>query len=449
MNKESEARSAGRFLHNLGISFLLILISSVLGIGLLVLSEFVPVDRMERNLSRSAQIFRDTGKYPSLYTWCSSRLDNDSDAKMLMMAGSVSSEYPVENAVMSRRGIIGDWDPVQIITAHYLDGKDYDGTADYPRYWHGYKLLYRPLLLFFDYHRIRQINLVCQAGLAGLVCLMMFRFPGKGKGMILPLLISYGMMMPSVIGRTLEYSPGLYISLLSVLVLLLLYRKGNGENKAYLVFLFSGILTTYWDVFVYPMAALGFPLVVVLYLSEEKKVSGSLIRLIRLVFFWGLGYSVMWVLKWTIGSILTGSNLFADGLETIAFRTSSEADGIVYTAFQTISLNLQYFFRTPVSFLFLAFLMTEAALLMTRMPKNAEVLKTMGTVIFPYVLIMCIPLVWYAVTKNHATIHYWFTNKALIVSTMALMCGMDELRKTLTDPAAKKHIEAVSEGKIK
>ena len=200
--------------------------------------------------------------------------------------------------------------------------------------------------------------------------------------MILPLLISYGMMMPSVIGRTLEYSPGLYISLMSVLVLLLLYRKGNGENKAYLVFLFSGILTTYWDVFVYPMAALGFPLVVVLYLSEEKKVSGSLIRLIRLVFFWGLGYSVMWVLKWTIGSILTGSNLFADGLETIAFRTSSEADGIVYTAFQTISLNLQYFFRTPVSFLFLAFLMTEAALLMTRMPKNAEALTALGYTYF-------------------------------------------------------------------
>lgn len=434
----SESVTSGRFLHDLGKAVLLILISAVLGTGLLILSEFLPADRMDRNLAQSAQVFRDTGKYPSLFTWCSSRLDNDSDAKMLMMAGSVSPEHPVENAVMSRRGIIGDWDPVQIITAHYLDGQDYDGTADYPRYWHGYKLLYRPLLLFFDYHRIRQINLACQAGLVFLLCLLMFRSPGAEKSMILPLLISYGMMVPSVMGRTLEYSPGLYISLLSALALVLLYRKDRGEEKAWTVFLFSGILTAFWDVFVYPMAALGFPLVTALFLASEKNVSGSLKRMIRLGFFWGLGYGGMWVMKWTIGSVLTGGNLFIDGLETIAFRTGSEADGVVYTAAQTIGLNLQYFFRTPVSFLFAAFLLAETGLLAAGMPKNRDAMKTMGKEILPYVLTACIPLVWYALTKNHATIHYWFTSKALSVLTMALMCGLEQVRRTMKVPFPKR-----------
>ena len=82
----SESSNMRKIRQSLAKSLLLILLSAALGTGLLILSELLPAGPMDRHLADSAEIFRDTGKYPSLYTWCTSRLDNDSDAKLLQMA---------------------------------------------------------------------------------------------------------------------------------------------------------------------------------------------------------------------------------------------------------------------------------------------------------------------------------------------------------------------------
>ena len=228
-------------------ALLLIILSAVVGTGLLILSEFLPAEPMDRNLEHSADIFQATGKFPNLHTWCSSRLDNYSDAIMLMMAGNVSAEHPVEYAMMSYHPVMGELDPVQIITRHYIEGVPYEEYEPYSRYWHGYGIIYRLLLQLFDYHRIRQLNMALQAGLILVLCAAMYRAGQQGKRMILPLLISYGMLAPAVMGLNLEYSLGFYVSLFSVLTLLVLHRKGRIREKEYLVLLFSGIGTAYWD----------------------------------------------------------------------------------------------------------------------------------------------------------------------------------------------------------
>ena len=66
-------KTDGRFWRKVGKSVLLIVLSAALGTGLLVLSEFMPAEPMDRNLARSADIFQVTGKFPNLHTWCSSR----------------------------------------------------------------------------------------------------------------------------------------------------------------------------------------------------------------------------------------------------------------------------------------------------------------------------------------------------------------------------------------
>lgn len=430
----SEASSGRVFLKQLGKSLLLILLSAVLGTGLLILSEFLPAEPMDRNLARSADIFQATGKFPNLHTWCSSKLDNYSDAIMLLMAGNVSAEHPVDHAMLSWHGIMKEYyDPVQLFVKHYIGGEEYEDYEPYSRYWHGYGVLYRLLLLFADYHRIRQLNAVLQSGLLLLLFFLMYRSGERSRGMILPLLISYGMLAPAVMWMNLEYSLGLYISLFSVLALLLLYRRGSLRKKEYLVFLFSGICTAYWDVLTYPMAALGLSLVAAFCLEPEQKPAGTVVRMVRLGFFWGLGYGVMWVLKWGIGTLLTGYNVFEDGISTFLMRTGSEAYGEAVTAWDALRDNLLYFFRTPVSFLLLAYLAAAAVLLVRRFPRGKGALKRLGGAVLPFLLIACIPLAWCAVTKNHAAIHYWLASKAFIVTTMALMCGLDRARR---EPAA-------------
>ena len=44
----------------------------------------------------------------------------------------------------------------------------------YPRFWHGYLLFLKPLLVFFDFHGIRYINLMFQLGLLFFILYLMY-----------------------------------------------------------------------------------------------------------------------------------------------------------------------------------------------------------------------------------------------------------------------------------
>ena len=432
----SESSRPEPFRRVLGKSLLLILLSAVLGTGLLILSEFLPADPMDRNLARSADIFQATGKFPNLHTWCSSRLDNYSDAIMLLMSGTVSREKPAEYAMLAWHGDMGDLDPVQIFVKHYIDGEPYEKYVPYSRYWHGYGVIYRLLLQVFDYHRIRQLNLLLQVSLILLLCWEMYRAGARGRGMMLPLLITWAMLGPAVMGMNLEYSLGFYVSMLSSLAALVLFRKGRLREREEMVLLFSGICTAYWDVLTYPMAALGMPLAVIFCLDPDGNLPGALKHLLRLGFLWGLGYGLMWALKWAIGTALTGYNCFEDALATLLLRTSGEAYGETVTALDTVLSNVRYFFGTPFSWLFAAFLLGEAGLLALRMPREKAAFRALGMRLLPFVLIAAIPMVWCVVTKNHASIHFWLASKGLIVTVMALMCGLDQARRALTGSGA-------------
>lgn len=425
--RKPESASDGEFSRQVWRALLLIILSALIGTGLLILSEFLPAEPMDRNLEQSADIFQATGKFPNLHTWCSSRLDNYSDAIMLMMAGNVSAEHPVEHAMMSYYPVMGELDPVQIITRHYIQGVPYEEYEPYSRYWHGYGVIYRLLLQLFDYHRIRQLNMALQVGLILVLCVEMYRAGEQGKRMILPLLISYGMLAPFVMGLNLEYSLGFYVSMFSVLILLVLHRKGRIRELEIFVLLFSGIGTAYWDVLTYPMAALGLSLVAAFCLAPERELRQSLIRLIRLVFFWGMGYGLMWVSKWIIGTILTGQNVFEEGISNFLLRTSSEAYGETVSAWETIWSNLSYFLHTPVSFLMLTYLLVLTVMLVMRMTGGKADWKMLAEGMLPFFLIACIPLAWCAITKNHAGVHFWLASKGFVVTSMALMCGLAQV----------------------
>ena len=437
----SKPRNKGTFWRRVGVSFLLILLSAAVGTGLLILSELLPGEPMDRNLERSADIFQATGKFPNLHTWCSSRLDNYSDAIMLQMAGNVSREHPVEYAMMSYHPVMGELDPVQIFTKHYIEGIPYKEYEAYSRYWHGYGVIYRLLLLFFDYHRIRLLNAALLMGLRLLLCWVMYRGGKRSRGMILPLLISYAMMAPAVMWMNLEYSLGFYIAMFALLAMLSLYRKGELREKEEMVLLFSGICTAYWDVLTYPMAALGIPLLAACLLDREEKMGKTLIRIVRLCFFWGMGYGLMWISKWAIGTVLTGQNVFAEGISTFLLRTGSEADGEMVSLGTMLWNNTVYFFRTPFSILFFGYVLIMAVRLVRR---TIGLRKAAAKSILPYLLIAMIPYVWCIVTKNHASIHFWLVTKAFIVSTMAIMCGLHQEAESAREFIASDRVKSSS-----
>lgn len=58
-----------------------------LGIVLMFAVYCLPTDSMNRHLQESKAVFEEEGSYPRYHSWCSSTLDNFTDALMLLSAG--------------------------------------------------------------------------------------------------------------------------------------------------------------------------------------------------------------------------------------------------------------------------------------------------------------------------------------------------------------------------
>ena len=58
--------------------------------------------------------------------------------------------------------------------------------------------------------------------------------------------------------------------------------------------------------------------------------------------------------------------------------------------------------------------------------------------LFPFLLTGLAPVAWYAFATNHSVIHYWFTNKACVVSFLGIVFGLVCLLQTKEKALNKK-----------
>ena len=53
--------------------------------------------------------------------------------------------------------------------------------------------------------------------------------------------------------------------------------------------------------------------------------------------------------------------------------------------------------------------------------------------LIPYLIIIFIPFVWYFVLSQHSNMHYWFTNKSLMISFFACLVILTKLSNKAND----------------
>lgn len=400
-----------------------LIIAAGIGTALLWAVYCLPVDSIEHHVRLSAVTIQEEGTYPRLYSWCSSQLDNWTDSIMLLEASDATEASTLEKAMLAYRGSIDNCNPSETFVAHYIQNVEFTRIAEYPRYWHGYLVVLKPLLSFFNYSTIRIINGVIQLVALILVCVLM-----KRKDLtpyIIPYILCYLMLMPIALTKCFQFSSCYYVFTVGVIALLIL--KDSARLKlAYLVFLNIGILTAYIDFLTYPIATYGVPAIISVVLSRNDHLEEKLIGIVRNGFFWCLGYGGMWGAKWVISSITIGNNVFANAMDAFTSRTSTvSSDGLTqYSVFNCELMNYTRFIQTP--FIILVIIFSIYILFKYIRRYNFEY-KCALTISLPYTILSFAPVVWYAFATNHSYIHYWFTNKACVVTLMALLFGITDL----------------------
>lgn len=391
---------------------------------MLVLVFLLPVQEMKANVQRSTEIYDYEGVYPQLaWGYKMSQLDNSTDATMLLNAIFPGLGNKIEDAMKIFRIEYHDRTPVESLTDYANDVNAETYTIAYPRYWHGYLVVLKPLLLLFDVADIRIFNMIGLFILLAYIILLMQR---KGlEKYILPFGISVLLLNPVAISLSFQFSTVSYIMLFSILILL---KKDRWKSENLLLFFgLIGIATAYFDFLTFPLVGLYFPMIFIL--MKEKSWKDAAKMVVTCSIAWMIGYAGMWSGKWLIGSILTGENFFVNALSRAnEYKSMKYGDGTV-NSLQVIWKNIEVLVKWPIVILGAVIIFWWVKIFVKAAKRCTITMKWM----LPCLLIALAPFVWFMAAGTHSYIHYWFTYRELCVSVFAILTGLWKIMDEKTD----------------
>lgn len=401
--------------------FVCLLLSILAGILLMTCVYILPTGRMLTQADRSLPIFENEG---TSFCWApeekSARLDGFTDAIMLQTAVYVQDENPMKAAMRNDRMEFteGKLDPAGSLK-QYVYGNRSGYVVDYARYWHGYLLFLKPLLLFFSLSDIRMMNAALQLILAAGVLLLAFR--KRGLRLALPMGLALLVLNPVSTALSMQFSSIYYLTLLGLLIMLL--TESWHRSWGYLVFLFLGIGTAFFDFLTYPACAVGTCLALQALMSRADGKT-RLLKTVGSGAAWAFGYGGMWSGKWLAASLITGNSVMRDAVEQAQYRSGGEvtaAEGGVSATFGAVlGRNLGILANPAAAVIVLALLGLLVWLLVTKRCRFAVERASLPSLAVAF----SVPFVWYFLLRNHSLVHCWMTYRNLSAAVFALSGGL-------------------------
>lgn len=389
----------------------------ILGFLLLVLVYLLPVAPMRENVQSSIEEWNTEGAWPAVIGgYSGSILDNFTDSIMQSIAIYESEEPVPVKAMKNYYAVHPTIGTVGALYA-YVQGEECYGE-NYARYWHGYLVVLKPLLLLFSYKELRIVNTVALSLLVAVVIYLLSKHLSKGAGIVF--LLSLMFLMPLTLFRCLDMANMLYVTLIAMIILLLKKNVWNKEGNILIYFLMVGMLTSYMDFLTYPMITLGVPLTtyMALHMCDKKQPVAGRISILSIA-FWGAGYGGMWSAKWILASLITGENIILNALRTVKQRSDLQTEKIdLLSRVRAIGANVDVLFQGVCGIALTLLLIIMIGCLIRSFVKK----QVNGKGLRMFLLVGAIPLVWLFVTSEHAGMHSWFTYRNLVVSVYA--CGM-------------------------
>ena len=396
----------------------IIFIAIILGFLILLCVYGLPTGRIIVHAAKSAETLFHESDYPN---WAPDSatgiLDNYTDATMISGAAYDGTEYSIaEKALLVPRV---DYPSVLRVEAlAYSMGiqpaASSPFTAVYPRYWHGYLLFLKPLLIAFDISQIRLLMMCIVFIVTSFTAVVVYRNLGTlySIGLLCALLV----INPVTVSMSMQFQNVYIIALVTIDVLLLMPA---GRARPDLIFLISGISIAFFDFLTYPITALGLPLCVSIVYYRKPVLSDAIRFHVRNSALWFFGYVGMWSGKWILTYILTGFNAVRDGLDRIQFHSeeaSPDVQGKTITSFETVHMNFDVL-KSPV---IVAVLLVALAMVLVMLTYKKTAFDPDNRTILLLILAGLIPFAWYAFAKNHSYVHFWFTYRSLSVWIMSL-----------------------------
>ena len=286
--------------------------------------------------------------------------------------------------------------------------------VEYSRYWHGYVVVLRILLFFFQYYEIRIINGIFQIML--FCAIMGWLVKHKGTKYAIAFATSYALLMPAALAQCLQYSWIYYIAFTALFIYIKRKEYLEKEERYIYFFLLLGAVTSYLDLLTYPLFTWG--LVIVWWLLLQDKVESVGRYLLKVIFSavsWVIGYAVMWMGKWVVGSLVLRENLFQKAISEAMLWTVDGTESVITwrDRFHALFLNWETYSYKLYFIVLAAWLIYAVIRSFFGVVKDARIPALL--------LIGCSSSVWYMVLAGHTIMHHIFTHRIFGVSIAAFL----------------------------
>ena len=380
-----------------------------------IASHLIPSSKISKNVVQSLKVLQKEGLYPKFFDFKLFQMDNFTDVYMLNLSLSVNSSHPVESAMMNYYYRANDFDffayDTENVALNKTEGLE---KKTYNRYWHGYQVFLRPVLLVLNYSQIRFMNFVLFFTLIAICTRLIYR--KIGLHVVVFFILSLALINFPIVPLSMQFSTVFYIAFFAIIFILSKNKILEKDENVWCLFFIIGALTSYMDLLTVPLITLGLPLMIYQLSVQNDR---QYLTTIKLSISWGLGYAVLWVSKWVVAYILTGINPFTDVMDSAAERSSNLYKGMEMTIpnifryiFETAhEMNLTWLLYGAI-ILAIGFLLVYFVFLL----KSKKVFWKYGWLLL---IAVAVPA-WYLLLRNHSIQHGWFTWRALLVSLFAV-----------------------------
>lgn len=382
----------------------------------LVLVSLIPSDLVRNNIKQSVPLFIEEGDYPRVAGKHKiNQLDNYADSVMLNIIYNIDENRPVESVLRSefyQLGPDGSMENLRVTSLKALVDDNLEPNVQYTRYWHGYIIIVRPLLVFLDYGSIRKVMQIVFYLLFSIIIILL----SKKVSVVSAIAFSISMILINFMVIPLTIHASLIFFIMFIFLIILLLFPNISIKEAAFLFFIVGAFTSFMDLLTAPLVTFGIPAVTLLLLRRKREtnilIKDYFLFLVWVSISWALGYALLWVTKWILASLVLKENIIIDGINAVTFRISNEVpfgQKLEINAIDAIIRNFQTLYTYTI---------TNFPIIYFALPSLIFVLlififwhRKLADLLFPFVLVIISlsPYIWFAFASNHSYIHHWFT----------------------------------------
>lgn len=377
----------------------------------------IPTSWIQGNVEKSIEVLEGEGEYPMYFFYRHSAIIDIHTDKLMYESLIQNRDY---------------YNPIQAAMS----------INQYPRYWHGYQLLLRPLTVVFQVQELRYLGMLTFHLLFFWSAWLMAKKTKPLYAMFYVLTVASGYVV--FLPVCFQFLTTFLVLFVSLIVLLRRYDKNKPlpAAKWMLYFFVVGMVENFFDFLTYPILTLGIPLVLLLWLrvrDEQADFRSNFWFMFKASLSWFFGYAMTWISKWLLSAAILGVRYFWRTMSVVQYRLEGSEEEPL-DRIGTIQRNLKAWLNVQdggvISWSKIALLILIVAVVLIIWRKLKD-WKAVGAYL-PILFVAAYPYIWYLVMSNHSQIHYWYTYRAQLV---ALFAGLVFLASILRERKLNERME--------